>query len=318
MKPPYSISSKILTLISSISEKIGEINASFLGKPSPQLRKRNKIKTIHSSLAIEGNSLNEEQITAIIENKRVLGKRKDIIEVNNAIQVYDNLGMFNPYSKRSFLKAHKILMNKLVNSPGKFRTEEVGIFNENQITHLAPPAKNVPSLMDDLFEYIKLSDEPVLIKSSVFHYEMEFIHPFIDGNGRMGRLWQTVILMDSYPVFEYLPFETLIAQTQNEYYQALKISDKEGNSTLFIEYMLEVLLKSVNDLILSENRRITADERLEYFLSLTEKVFTRRDYMNVFKNISPATASRDLKKGVEKKLFERIGDKNSTKYIIKS
>ncbi len=318
MKPPYSISSKILTLISSISEKIGEINASFLGKPSPQLRKRNKIKTIHSSLAIEGNSLNEEQITAIIENKRVLGKRKDIIEVNNAIQVYDNLGMFNPYSKRSFLKAHKILMNKLVNSPGKFRTEEVGIFNENQITHLAPPAKNVPSLMDDLFEYIKLSDEPVLIKSSVFHYEMEFIHPFIDGNGTMGRLWQTVILMDSYPVFEYLPFETLIAQTQNEYYQALEISDKEGNSTLFIEYMLEVLLKSVNDLILSENRRITADERLEYFLSLTEKVFTRRDYMNVFKNISPATASRDLKKGVEKKLFERIGDKNSTKYIIKS
>lgn len=318
MKPPYSISSKILTLISSISEKIGEINASFLGKPSPQLRKRNKIKTIHSSLAIEGNSLNEEQITAIIENKRVLGKRKDIIEVNNAIQVYDNLGMFNPYSKRSFLKAHKILMNKLVNSSEKFRTEEVGIFNENQITHLAPPAKNVPSLMDDLFEYIKLSDEPVLIKSSVFHYEMEFIHPFIDGNGRMGRLWQTVILMDSYPVFEYLPFETLIAQTQNEYYQALKISDKEGNSTLFIEYMLEVLLKSVNDLILSENRRITADERLEYFLSLTEKVFTRRDYMNVFKNISPATASRDLKKGVEKKLFERIGDKNSTKYIIKS
>ena len=202
MKPPYKITTNILRLISSISQKLGEISAKYVSRPSPQLRKQNKIKTIHSSLKIEGNSLSEEQITAIVENKRVVGVKKDILEVNNAIKVYDNIESFNPFSYKSFLKAHKTLMNNLVEDPGKYRTQNVGIFKGSQIAHLAPPAQKVPVLMDNLFKYLKKYDEITLIKSCVFHYELEFIHPFFDGNGRMGRLWQTIILMQEYAVFE--------------------------------------------------------------------------------------------------------------------
>lgn len=195
MKPPYDITTKILKLITSISEKIGEISASHIDKPSPQLRKQNKIKTIHASLRIEGNTLTQEQITAIIENKRVIGPKKDVIEVLNAIKVYDSLTTFNPVSSKSFLSAHKLLMNELIEKPGKYRGQGVGIFQGAKAAHIAPPAQNVPHLMADLFRYLKNEDELVLIKGCVFHYEMEFIHPFLDGNGRMGRLWQTVILI---------------------------------------------------------------------------------------------------------------------------
>ncbi len=314
MKPPYEITTNILRLISSISQKLGEISAKYVSRPTPQLRKKNKIKTIHSSLKIEGNSLSEEQVTAIIENKRVIGAKKDIIEVNNAIKVYDNIKSFNPFSYKSFLKAHKILTNNLVEGPGKYRTQNAGIFKGSQITHLAPPAKKIPILMENLFRYLKKYDEITLIKSCVFHYEVELIHPFLDGNGRMGRLWQTVILMQEHTVFENLPFETLINKTQEEYYRALEISDKNGNSTKFIEYMLNVLEKSLTELLDFNNRTFTGIERLEYFISLGKKEFTRKDYMNVFKDISSSTASRDLAKGVERKILSKIGIMNKTLY----
>lgn len=316
MKPPYNITPKILKLITSVSEKIGEISASLIDRPSPQLRKQNKIKTIHSSLRIEGNTLTQEQVTAIIENKKVIGPSKDVKEVKNAIRVYDALTTFNPFSSTSFLGAHKLLMNELIDKPGKYRSQGVGIFQGTKMAHIAPPARNVPHLMDDLFNYVKNEDELTLIKSCVFHYEMEFIHPFTDGNGRMGRLWQTVILMNEYPVFEFLPFETLISQTQQEYYDALAQSDKAGNSTVFIEYMLDVIDKSLNELLRFNNRIMKDTDRLNYFLSLAKEEFTRKDYMNVFKDISPATASRDLKKGVELQLFSRKGDKNRTVYKL--
>lgn len=316
MKPPYSITPKILGLISSISEKIGEVNANLLNKPSPHLRKQNKIKTIHSSLKIEGNSLSQEQVTALIENKRVIGPKKDILEVINAIKVYDNIISYNPFSSNSFLRAHKHLMVGLIENPGKYRNQGVGIFQGSRVTHIAPPAENVPYLMNDLFKYLKSNDEIALIKSCVFHYEMEFIHPFLDGNGRMGRLWQTLILLNKYPLFEFLPFETLISQTQQEYYDALGKSDDEGNSTIFIEYMFGVIDKSLTELLDFNNRIFTDVDRLEYFISLGKKEFTRKDYMNVFKNISSATASRDLKKGVEMNLFNRVGTKNNTIYKL--
>jgi Fic family protein len=316
MNPPYDITPKILRLITSVSEKIGEISASLIDRPSPQLRKQNKIKTIHSSLRIEGNTLTQEQVTAIIENKKVIGPRKDVIEVKNAIKVYDALTTFNPFSSKSFLGAHKLLMNELIDKPGKYRSEGVGIFQGVKMAHIAPPARNVPQLMSDLFNYVKNEDELTLIKSCVFHYEMEFIHPFTDGNGRMGRLWQTVILMNEYPVFEFLPFETLISQTQQEYYDALAQSDRAGNSTVFIEYMLDVIDKSLNELLRFNNRIMKDTDRLNYFVSLAKEEFTRKDYMNVFKDISPATASRDLKKGVELQLFSRKGDKNRTVYKL--
>jgi len=316
MKPPYDITTKALKLITSISEKLGEISASFIDKPSPQLRKQNKIKTIHASLKIEGNTLTQEQITAIVENKRVIGPKNDVLEVLNAIKVYDSLTTFKPISSKSFLSAHKLLMNELIEKPGRYRSQGVGVFQGTKVAHIAPPAKNVPILMDELFKYLKNDDEITLIKSCVFHYEMEFIHPFMDGNGRMGRLWQTIILMQDYPVFEFLPFETLISRTQQDYYDALAQSDKAGKSTLFIEYMLDVIDKSLNELLSFNNRTLKDTDRLNYFSTMGKKEFTRKDYMNVFKDISSSTASRDLKRGVEMNLFRKTGNKNITVYKL--
>jgi Fic family protein len=317
MKPPYDITPKILKLISSISEKIGEVNANYLSKQSPQLRKQNRIKTIHSSLQIEGNTLTEEQITALIDNKRVIGPEKDVLEVLNAIKVYNKLNEYKYASFKSFLNAHHDLMNGLISTAGKYRKQGVGIVKGTKVEHIAPPHENVPFLMNDLFEYLKDEEELTLIKSCVFHYEMEFIHPFLDGNGRMGRLWQTLILISEYPVFEFLPFETLISQTQEDYYKSLALSDKTGKSTFFIEYMLGVIDKSLEDLLNYNNRILKDIDRLGHFVNLGIKEFSRKDYMNIFKDLSSATASRDLKKGVELNLFEVIGNQNKTKYIVK-
>lgn len=314
MKPPYEITQNILKLITSISEKIGEVNANYLNKQSPTLRKQNKIKTIHSSLQIEGNTLSQEQITALIENKRVIGPEKDVTEVLNAIKVYENLESFKATDEKSFLNAHQIMMKGLIANPGKYRNKSVGIVKGLEVAHVAPPFENVPFLMKDLFTYLKKSDEIALIKSCVFHYEMEFIHPFLDGNGRIGRLWQTIILMEKYPVFEFLPFETLINKTQNEYYQSLALSDKAGNSTVFIEYMLQVIDLSLGELLNFNNRTLREMDRIEYFLKISSNQFTRKDYMNTFKDISTATASRDLKKATELKLITMGGKDNRTFY----
>ena len=317
MKPPYEITPDVLKLISSISEKIGEVNANYLNKQSPQLRKQNKIKTIHSSLQIEGNTLTEAQITALIENKKVIGPQKDVLEVINAIQVYDKLSDFNPNSEKSFLSAHKLLMNNLIPLSGKYRTQGVGIIKGSKVAHVAPPAENVPYLMKELFKYLKGDKALILIKSCVFHYEMEFIHPFLDGNGRMGRLWQTLILMSQYPVFEFLPFETLISKTQDNYYKSLALSDKSGNSSVFIQYMLDVIDKSLGELLDFNNRTFKDVDRLEYFIGLGQQEFSRKDYMNVFKDISSATASRDLKKGIDLDLLTSNGTQNKMRYKIK-
>ena len=316
MKPPYEITARILNLISSISIKIGEVNANYLNKQSPQLRKQNKIKTVHSSLSIEGNTLTEDQVSAILENKRVVGPKKDIIEVINALKVYESLNSFKPYSSKSFLEAHKILMSGLVDKAGSYRKQSVGIVKGKKLAHLAPPFENVPYLMNNLFDYLKSKDELTLIKSCVFHYEMEFIHPFIDGNGRMGRLWQTLLLVQEFPVFEFLPFETMINTTQDDYYKALSASDKSGQSTQFIEYMLDVIDKSLSELLNYNNRTMTDIQRLDYFIQLNKSAFSRKEYMNIFKDISTATASRDLLKGTELKIIEKIGDKNKTRYRL--
>ena len=317
MKPSYEITSSILKLITSISEKIGEVNANLLNRPSPKLRKLNRIKTIHSSLNIEGNILTEEQITALLENKKVIGPKKDVVEVLNAIKIYENLEEYKPSNEKFFLKAHKNLMKGLIENAEEYRKQSAGIVKGLKVKHLAPPFKNVPYLMKDLFLYLQNSDEIELIKSCVFHYEMEFIHPFLDGNGRMGRLWQTLILMQKYPVFEYLPFETIISNDQEKYYKALAESDKSGKSTKFIEYMLNVIDTSISELLDFNNRTLNKKDRLEYYTSLNKTEFTRKDYMNVFKDISSATASRDLKKGAELGLFEKSGEKNKTIYRLK-
>lgn len=314
MKPPYEITAEILKYITSISEKIGEVNAKYLIKTNPTLRKQNQIKTIHSSLSIEGNTLTEEQITAILENKRVVGPEKDILEVLNALEVYKNINKLKPEREKDFLKAHKLLLQKLIKEPGKYRNQSVGIVKGSKMEHIAPPHENVPYLMKNLFEYLKDKNELTLIKSCVFHYEMEFIHPFLDGNGRMGRLWQTLILLQDYPIFEFLPFETLISKNQNDYYNALSLSDKEGKSTKFIEYMLKIIERSLEELLQNSTKKLTDKDRILIFLENCTSDFTRKDYMNYFKDISSATASRDLKNAVESGLISKLGDKKTTTY----
>jgi Fic family protein len=314
MNPPYQITPVILKLIASVSEKLGQINAKYLDKPSVKLRKENQIKTIHSSLSIEGNTLTTDQITALLDKKRVIGPEKDVNEVLNAINVYQRLNSFNPTSSTSFLKAHEMLMNGLISDNGKYRTSGVGIVSGNQMAHMAPPSENVPYLMNDLFDFLKESNEIALIKSCVFHYEMEFIHPFMDGNGRMGRLWQTLLLMQDYPVFEFIPFENIIHKTQNEYYQALSASDKLGASTPFIEYMLQVINNALHIMLESSPQILSAEDRLRYFVERCKPEFSRKDYLSLFKEISTATASRDLKLGIELGMFEKEGDKIKTIY----
>src|SRR5690606_27972955 len=198
--------------------------------------------------------------------------------------------------------------------PGKYRTQSVGIVKGSKMEHIAPPHENVPYLMKDLFEYLKDKNELTLIKSCVFHYEMEFIHPFLDGNGRMGRLWQTLILMQDYPIFEFLPFETLISKNQNEYYNALSLSDKEGKSTKFIEYMLEIIESSLVDLLKNSTKKLTDNDRIQIFIENHTTDFGRKDYMNYFKDITSATSSRDLKNAVDAGLISTTGDKKTTTY----
>jgi Fic family protein len=314
MRPPYKLTTEILKLVSDVSIKIGEVNASFLTKQSPELRKRNRVKTIQASLSVEGNTLSIDQITAIIENKRVLGPAKDIAEVSNAIEVYERLDKLNPFLEKSFLAAHQLLMKGLIQHAGKYRKSSVGIVKGSQVAHIAPPASNVPFLMKELFDYLKKDDELMLIKSCVFHYEMEFIHPFSDGNGRMGRLWQTLLLMHAYPLFEFLPFETLISKNQKQYYKALSASDKKGESTFFIEFMLTILRESLDELLKERVGPITSSQRIRIFTETGINEFTRKDYMQYFKSISSATASRDLFLAVKEGLVIKFGDKNKTRY----
>lgn len=315
MRPPYQITNKIIELVASISEKIGEVNSAHLYKPSTELRKKNRIKTIQSSLEIEGNSLSFEQITAILENKKVIAPQKDILEVKNAILVYDRLNEFNPNSLTSFCKAHGILMKGLIDNAGKIRSKSIGIIKGSVVTHVAPHGNMVRSLLKDLFVYLKKDKDLLLIKSCVFHYETEFIHPFMDGNGRMGRLWQTAILRQYSPVFEFLPVESLIKTKQLEYYNILGESDNQGNSTGFVEFMLQIINDSLEDLLTNQNVNLNSDDRINLFKEKSGSgSFTRQDYMRQFKDISSATASRDLKEAVENGILEKTGDKRTTSY----
>lgn len=318
MKPPYQITSKILEQIASISEKIGEINAAYLYKPPTELRKKNRIKTIQSSLEIEGNSLSLDQVTAILDNKRIIAPQKDILEVRNAIKAYENLDNYNPISLISFCKAHDILMHGLTENPGKIRTKSVGILKGRVVTHVASPGNIVRSLIKNLFDYLKKDKDIPLIKSCVFHYELEFIHPFMDGNGRIGRLWQTVILRQFSPVFEFLPIESLIKARQSEYYRILGESDNKGDSTGFIEFMLQIINESLEELLTNQNVNLTSKDRISIFKEkILKSTFNRQDYMRQFKDISPATASRDLKLAVEEGMLDKTGDKRTTLYKFK-
>ena len=316
-KPPFEITSKIIELISNISEKIGEINYLQDNPYHIRLRKENRIKTIHSSLAIENNSLSLKQITAIIEGKHVLGNPNEIKEVKNSIQAYDLLLSLNPYNEKDLLKAHKLMMQDLVERNGKYRTYGVGIFDGEKVVHLAPPADRVPELMFDLFKWLKESDAHPLIKSCVFHYEFEFIHPFQDGNGRMGRLWQTVILKEWKEIFAWLPVETLIKENQKEYYNVLGASDSDANSTKFIEFMLALILNTIEEIISTEKKvtqkvtvKVTVNQQKILNL-LKQNPFITQEELSKIIGIARKSIILNMKKLQEAGLIKRIGaDKN--------
>ena len=220
-KPPFTISSKAINQIAEISAQIERYAIRMEQEDGLLLRKINRIKTIQGSLAIEGNTLSESMITEILEGKHVVAPLREIQEVKNAIKTYDAFTALNPYRINDLLKAHGLMMGALVDDAGRFRRGGVGVFAGAQAVHIAPPPERVPFLMDDLFAWIKESDDHLLIKSCVFHYEFEFIHPFSDGNGRMGRLWQSLILCQLHPIFEHLPVENIVFQNQHQYYEAI-------------------------------------------------------------------------------------------------
>jgi len=240
--PPFEITPTIVNLISEISEKIGALSI----KKDLKLRKISKIKTLVGTLKIEGIKVDEEKVTALFEGKRVLATQKELSEIKGAIALYENIDKFNYKSEKDLLKSHKILMQDIIKEAGIYRTKNVGVGNEKEITHIAPPASNVSKLMNDLFNWLNKTDLHPLIVSSVFHYEFEFIHPFVDGNGRIGRFWQTLILYNWKNIFEYLPIESLIFENQDEYYKSIENSTEIGNSTPFIEFMLKIILDTLN------------------------------------------------------------------------
>ena len=322
-EPPFKISAKIIDLVSQISEKIGEINSLEKSPCHLELRKENRIKTIHSSLAIENNSLSIEQITAIIEGKRVLGNPNEIQEVKNALDAYNLLLTLNPYEEKDLLLAHKLMMKDLVSRNGKYRSGGVGVFDGKEVIHLAPPADRVPSLMADLFEWLKNTDIHPLIKSCVFHYEFEFIHPFEDGNGRMGRLWQTVILKEWKSVFAWLPVETLIKENQAEYYKVLNSSDSLGESTDFILFMLEIILKTITQIVETEkkitvkiNAKITVNQK-KILEAVKQNPFLTQEELSEIVGISKLNINKNMKKLQEAGLLERIGADKNGKWQVK-
>ena len=276
-RPPYKLTPAILKLVGEISEWIGRYSVVSESSMTPRLRRGNRIRTIQSSLAIENNTLSLEQVTAVIEGKRILGDPREIQEVRNAFKVYENLDSYEPFSHDNFLDAHKTLMLGLVDNSGKLRTGAVGIARGNKIIHTAPPADRVPFLMKDLLSWLKKTDEHPLVSSCVFHYELEFIHPFKDGNGRMGRLWKTLILSKWQAVFAYLPIESVIIENQNEYYQILSLCDNKGDSTLFIEFLLDVILKTLK--FAAETPEVAPDvtPEVKKLLFVMDKELTRRE-----------------------------------------
>ena len=252
-KPPYEINSSMLNKVATIMKMTGMFSSMNNLSSQPLLRRKNQIKSIYSSLAIENNQLSESQVKDLINGKLVIGPQKDILEVQNAIQVYEHIQDINPFSQKDLLKYHKILMTSLVSDAGSYRKGQVGVFDDEKAIFMAPPADRVPALINELYDYLNHFDENILIKSCVFHYEFEFIHPFSDGNGRMGRLFQTCLLAKEEELFYYLPIESIIKKKQQNYYDAISKSNQEGVSTKFIEFMLDAIIETMQETLMQSN-----------------------------------------------------------------
>ncbi len=251
-QPPLTLTTKMLALIAEISEQIGQLSIGDDTRQTPQLRRGNRIRTIQASLAIENNTLSVEQVSAVLEGKRVLGLPREIQEVRNAFAAYEAMAHWVSSDRADLLKAHELLMFGLIDDAGQLRQAGVGIYRGDQLVHMAPPASRVTHLVDDLLQWLSLSDWHPLIASCVFHYEFEFIHPFADGNGRMGRLWQTLILSQWRPILAYMPVEAVIREQQDAYYAALSAADQQAEATPFVEFMLQALNLALAEAVQSE------------------------------------------------------------------
>lgn len=277
-QPPHSLTPTMLRLVSTISEAVGRLSV-LEDEKNLRLRRANRIRTIQGSLAIEGNTLSEEQITAILEGKRVIAPPKEIQEVRNAIKAYEQFETWKAANEKDLLKAHGILMAGLVDDAGSYRKGNVGVMSGDQVVHMAPPATRIKNLMGDLFGWLATTEEPPLIASSVFHYEFEFIHPFSDGNGRMGRLWQTLILNQWNPLFANLPVESMVHEHQSEYYQAINLSTKKTDSAPFIEFMLQMILNTMESSNPSGTPQVTPQVTLQVseLLAILKGEMSRED-----------------------------------------
>ena len=309
--PPYKISSKILKLSTQISEELTKLQFTGTQKINPMLRKKNRIKTLAGTLEIEGNFLGEEKITAIIEGKRVLGTVKELAEVQGAIKAYEKLDEFRYDELDDLLLAHKILMDEILTTAGSFRSVNVKVGE-----HIAPQANMVNELMINLFSWLKNSDEHMLLKSCIFHYEFEFIHPFSDGNGRIGRLWQSVILNSFNPIFSLLPTESIVRDYQEEYYKAIEDSTSLGESTPFIEFMLEMIFKSIQTTLKSDQKsNYKSDQKVLALMKENSKI-TIYELMEKL-SMSESGIKKVIKKLKDENIINRVGSLKSGHWEIK-
>jgi Fic family protein len=267
-KPPFSITTKALNLAVEIAQLVAKVEKGF--EYNVMLRKKNRIKTITGTLAIEGNTLDIEKVTALLEGKKVMGAKQEIQEVYAAINAYKHLDDFDPCKINDLLKAHSFMMEGIIKDAGRFRSGNVGVKGGGEVVHIAPPLR-VHRLITDLIEWLRTTDVNPLIASSIFHYEFEFIHPFSDGNGRTGRLWQTLILSRYNPSFAYFPIESIVKEKQQAYYDALAVSDEQADSTVFIEFMLECIFEAVSSVKSSVKSSVNTDEIILQYLANNPK-----------------------------------------------
>lgn len=322
-KPPFEITNSILEEIAEIAELVGHLNAASGLSANPMLRRTNRIRSIYSSLAIEQNTLSLEQVTAVLNGKRVIAPPKDIAEVKNAYEIYEMMDTLNPYSVDDLLNAHAVMTRDLVVESGGFRSGPVGVVDkQGNILHFGTLPDYVPGLVSELLDWIKDSDFHMLIKSCVFHYELELIHPFADGNGRIGRLWHTLLLTQWKPMFAWLPVESIIHDRQDEYYNAINCSNYEGESTAFIEFMLSAIKEALMEAIQTSGaaESMSTDElrwyKIERFLKKNGTI-TNADVRQLFL-VSSATANRILGKMVDEGKIKKIRLGRSWGYEINS
>lgn len=314
-KPPYTITTKIVNLISQISEELTKIEIDEQRLITPNLRKINRIKTLAGTLEIEGNFLGEEKITAILDGKTVLGTFSEITEAKGAIEAYKEFENYNPKNLTDMLKAHHILMKDMINSAGNFRSINVGVGGKDGVAHIAPPPNQVPKLMKDLFDWLGVTDEHPLITSSVFHYEFEFIHPFSDGNGRIGRLWQSVILYNWKKAFIAIPTESIIRDHQEEYYQAIENSTNLGESTPFIEFMLEVILESIQSSVKNSVKSSVNTEDKILILMKQNTIITMKQLAQVL-NLTQRAVEKQVAKLKDEGKLKRVGSARKGEWEI--